>query len=142
MRRERLARFRFRFADEPAGPPDQLAVGVDLALAPEVADQVEVERGAILPAELREPHPERDVHRAADLLVEEDVARESVDLVVEAECDLADPASAAVHRQERLEIAEAPCRLRAHDAAVLEAKAQIVDLASFENGREAEPDRP
>ena len=48
-----------------------------------------------LAACLREAGAERKVHRPADLLVEQDVAREPVDLVVQAERDLAEDARPA-----------------------------------------------
>ena len=44
------------------------------------------------------------MHRAADLLVEEDVAGEAVDLVVQPERDLAEHARAFVHVEERTEV--------------------------------------
>src|SRR5947208_5072001 len=132
MRRQRLVPRR-GFADEAARAPDQLAVGVDLAFTTKVADQIEVEGRTVLPAEVGEPHPERDVHRPADLLVEEDVARESVDLVVEAEGDLADRPRALVHLEQRVEVAEPARRVRRDDAAALEAEAQVVDLAPLEH---------
>src|SRR5690348_11878636 len=76
--------------------PDQLAVRVDLALLAQVADQVEVQCRAVEAAEVFEAHPEGEMDGAADLLVEEDVAREAVDLVVEAEGDLPRDARALV----------------------------------------------
>src|SRR5438067_1250981 len=79
---------------------DELAVGVDLPFPAEVADQVEVQGRAVEATEVLEPHSEREVHRAADLLVEEDVAREAVDLVVEAERNLADAARAVVELEQ------------------------------------------
>src|SRR5581483_5220342 len=118
-----------RLAHEAPHAPDQLAVGVDLAVAAKVADQVEMQRRAVQPAEVGEPHPERDVHRPADLLVEEDVARETVDLVVEAERDLADPARAFVHLEQRVEVAAAARGLGGDDAPALEPQAQVVYFA-------------
>src|SRR5688572_29890170 len=95
---------RGRLREEPARLPDQLAVGVDLSLAAKVADHVPVEAGAVDSAGLRERRPEGEVHRAADLLVEENVARPAVDLVVEAEGELADDARAVVDGQKALQV--------------------------------------
>src|SRR2546422_289824 len=80
--------------EEAARAPDQLAVAVHLALGPEVADEVPVQRRVVAAAELLERRSEGHVHRAADLLVEEGVRGEAVDLVVEPERDFAEPASA------------------------------------------------
>src|SRR5256885_7245608 len=112
---------RLRLTEEAAVLPDQLTVGVDLPFAAQVADQVEVQRRAVAPAEDLEAHAEREVNRAADLLVEEDVAGEAVDLVVEAERELADPARSFVHLEQRREIRLAFRRLGGDHTAVLEA---------------------
>src|SRR5207247_11161849 len=84
--------------EELPGLPDELAVGVDLAVAPEVADELPVQPGFVHAAELPERSAPRDVPRPADLLVEERVVREAVDLVVEAERDLAEPARSVSHQ--------------------------------------------
>src|SRR5919197_95141 len=86
-----------RIDHEVSGAPDQLVVRVDLAVLAQVADQVPVEPGAILPAQLLEPESEREVHRPPDLLVEEDVATEAVDLVVETERNLAEEPRPRIH---------------------------------------------
>src|SRR5215218_3419989 len=86
-----------RLGQEAPGLPDQLSVGIDLALRAKVADHVPVQPGRVRAAGLRKGRAEREVHRPADLLVEEDVAGEAVDLVVEPESDLAEDASAFVH---------------------------------------------
>src|SRR5215475_13061284 len=78
---------------------------------------------------------------AADLLVEEDVAREAVDFVVEAEGDLPCDARAVVQFEQRFEVALAARRLGRDDAPVLEAQARVVDLATVEDSRQAEADR-
>src|SRR5262245_62692147 len=102
--------------EEPPGLPDELAVGVDLTLVAEVADHVPVEPRLVLPTRGPEAGTQREVHRAADLLVEEDVAREAVDLVVEAECDLAERPR-AVRLQQGGEIVAATRGLRPADLA-------------------------
>src|SRR5581483_351741 len=114
-------------AEEAARLPDELAVGVDLAVLAEIADQVPVERRPVLASRLGEPGAERDVDRAADLLVEEDVARKAVDLVVEPERALAEVARLAVHVEQRVQVVAAPRRLGGDHAAALEAQPDVVD---------------
>src|SRR4051812_43653076 len=89
--------------EEVPRPPDELAVRVDLALLAQVAHEVPVQRGGVPAAELLERRANRDMHGAADLLVEERVVGKAVDLVVQPEGALAEPASALVHVQQRLE---------------------------------------
>ena len=61
------------------------------------ADHVPVDlRRQVAAPGLDEAEPECEVHRAADLLVEEDVPGEPVDLVVQAEGDLAEHPCAVV----------------------------------------------
>src|SRR5690348_16460670 len=92
---------RLGVVEELAAAPHELPVCIDLSFAPQVADQIEVKGRAVLPAEGLEAHSERHVHRPTDLLVEEDVAGETVDFVVEAERDLADAACALVELEQR-----------------------------------------
>ena len=120
--------------------PDQLAVGVDLALGAQVADQVPVQLRVVQPAELREARAERDVDRAADLLVEEDVAREAVDLVVEPEGELAEHGGAGVHLEQRAEEVGAARGLGRDHAPALEPEPHVGDLAALEDAGEAEAD--
>src|SRR5262245_49447207 len=129
-----------RLLEEPAGPPDELAVRVHLALGAQVAHEIPVEPRTVLPAEVLERRAERDVNRAADLLVEERVVREPVDLVVEPERDLAEPARAVVQAQHGVEVLTAPVGLGGHDPAALEAQPDPVDLAAVEERGEAEAD--
>src|SRR5436305_13418883 len=112
--------------EETPGAPDQLAVGVDLALGAEIADEIPVQRGVIHAAELLERRAERDVHRSADLLVEEDVLREAVDLVVHPDGDLSEPARPRVEAEHRVEDLAAARRLCRDDAAVLDARPDVV----------------
>src|SRR3954471_7699066 len=132
---------RRRVAQEAAVLPDQLAVSVHLAFLTEVADQVEVKRGPVPAAQVLEAHSEGQVHRAADLLVEEDVAREAVDLIVEPERELAHAGCSFVHREERLEVRLSTGGLGFDDAALFEPKPDVVHLATVEHGRKGEPDR-
>src|SRR3954471_5436416 len=121
--------------------PDKLAVGANLAFPAQIADQIEVERRAVAAAEILEAHAEREVHRAADLLVEEDVAREAVDLVVEAERDLADAVRSLVHLEQRPQVVLASGRFGVDDPALLEPEPHIFQLAPAEDGGKREPDR-
>src|SRR6266542_2854868 len=121
--------------------PDELAVCVDLAVPAQVADQVEMQGRPVLAAEVLESHSERQVQRPTDLLVEEDVAREAVDLVVESERDLADAACTFVEVEQRLQIVLAARSFGRDDPPVLEAKPRVVDLAAAEDGGKPEPDR-
>src|SRR5262249_58736445 len=86
-------------------------------------------------------NPEGEVAGAADLRVQQDVAREAIDLVVEAERALPRDARALVQLEQRLEVAVSACGLRRDDAPVLEAQARVVDLATAEDRRQAESDR-
>src|SRR5437870_13536855 len=112
--------------EEPPRLPDQLAIGVDLAVLAQVADHVPVQRRLVGAAELLERGTERDVHRPADLLVEERVAGEAVDLVVEPERNLAEPARTVVEVEHRVEERRALASLGLHDPALLEAKPDAV----------------
>src|SRR5919201_1329371 len=130
-----------RLVEEATGSPDGLAVGKDLPLPSKVADQVEVQRRAVLAAEISEAHPEREVHRPPDLLVEEDVPREAIDLVVEPEGNLADAPGAFVYAEQRLQIRVSPGRFGGDHAPALDPEPHVVHLAPAVDGREAEPDR-
>src|SRR5436189_4431014 len=122
-----------RASEEPAVAVDELAVGVDLAAGPKVADQVPVERGAVEPARLRIRRSEREVDRPADLLVEKDVAREDVDRVVQAERELADAPRPVIDRDHLAQEAFAPrCRRLDHLTAA-EPQADVVDLPALEH---------
>src|ERR1700748_641303 len=95
---------RLRLLEEATGTPDEIAVGVDLALLAQIADKVPVQRRLVLRAEVGEAGAEREVHGPADLLVEERVLREPVDLVVQSEGDLPEPTRASIHREQRVEV--------------------------------------
>src|SRR5919198_1828439 len=130
------------FCEELSGPPDELAVGVDLTLGTQVTDEVPMQARVVESAELLEGRAERDVHGAADLLVEERVIGEAVDLVVQTERDLAETARALVHLQEGIEEGAAAPSLRLHDPSALEPQSDVLDLAALEERREGEADLP
>src|SRR5439155_18379076 len=108
--------------------PGELTVHEDLPLFAEVADHVPVQAGGVLAARLPKAGTESQVHRSADLLVEEDVAREAIDLVVEAEGDLSENSRAVVHVEERAQVVVASRRLGRDHLAVLEAKPHVLHL--------------
>src|SRR5258705_1573120 len=101
--------------------PHELAVGVDLPIRAEVADHVPVQTGLVLAAQLLEARAECEMHGAAYLLVEEDVARETVDLVIKPEGRLAEDARARVHLEQRLEERVPASGFRVDDATALKA---------------------
>src|SRR5918994_3404395 len=113
--------------DEDAVAVHELAVGEHLAPCSQVAHEVPVERGAVHSPALGIGLAERKVDRAADLLVEEDMARELRDGVVQAERELPGAACAVVHRkhlpQELLTLA----RLSLHDLAAPEGELDVLD---------------
>src|SRR5207245_11199964 len=123
-----------------AVPPDQVAVRVHLAVVAQVADEVPVQPRLVAPTEMLEGRAERDVHGAADLLVEEDVAGEAVDLVVEPERGLAENPRARIHLEERREVVLTASCLCRDDTAALEAQPHVLDLAPVEARREREAD--
>src|SRR5918992_5118795 len=63
-------------------PLYEFAVGVELAALSQVADQIPVHARVVLASGLLVGAPDREVHRAAELLVEEDVLRRPADPVV------------------------------------------------------------
>ncbi len=101
-----LGRQQTRAAEVAAGPLrrsrpaklavllQQLAVDLDPAAAAQVADHVGVDGALVVPAALRVARANRQVHGAADLLVEQDVAGAAVDPVVGADPELAETAGA------------------------------------------------
>src|SRR6476661_8022496 len=118
--------------------PHELTVGVDLAILAEVADHVPVQTGFVPAAELLEARAECEVHRAADLLVEENVACEAVDLVVQPERGFAEDARPLVHVEERLKERVPVAGLGVDDATALEAQANVLHPAPLEDGGKRE----
>src|SRR5918995_5320413 len=62
-----------------------------------------MEGGLVLPSTFRVGPAESEVDRAADLLVEQDVADEAVDALVDADAELADPPRAVVDGQDLMQ---------------------------------------
>src|SRR6266540_3592681 len=118
--------------------PHELAVGVDLPIRAEVADHVPVQTGLVPAAELLEARAECEVHGAADLLVEEDVARESVDLVVQTKRRLAEDARPRVHVEERLDERVSVAGFGVDDATALEAQPNVLHPTPLEDRRKRE----
>ena len=96
-------RSRRELRDEPPVPLDGAAVEQQLAAAAQVADQVPVQRRDVGAAGLRVARAEREVDRAADLLVEQGAPGEPRQRVVGADADLAQPARAGVDGERRVE---------------------------------------
>src|SRR5215218_3961819 len=129
-----------RLGQEASGLPDQLSVGVDLAPRAKVADHVPVQPGRVRPAGLWEGRAEREMHRPADLFVEEDVAGEAVDLVVEPEGDFAEDAGAFVHVKQRAQVIVPARGLRGDHPPGLEPQAHVLDLVPVIDGGEGVAD--
>src|SRR5438132_1035141 len=119
---------------------DELAVRIDLAAGAEVADQVPVERRAVEAARLWIRGSEREVHRPADLLVEERVAREHRHGLVHAERELPHAPGPVVHRDHLPQELLAAGRRGLDHLAGFEAKPHVVDLARVEDPGIREPD--
>src|SRR5918995_3384289 len=82
---------------------DGPSVELDDARAAQVFDEVPMERRLVLPTTFRVGTAESQVDRAADLLVEQDVADEAVDAKIDADAEFTDPSCAAVDGQNLLE---------------------------------------
>src|SRR5690606_33345921 len=100
----------------------------DAAALAQVADEIGVNGALVAPAALRVGGPDRQVHGAADLLVQQHVASAPVDAVVRADPELAEPAGALVGVEEPDEILLAALRRSVDDLPGLEAKAHARDL--------------
>src|SRR6266542_1196100 len=139
-----VSRDRWRLASdavqERAVAVDQLAIRVDLAPRAEVADHVPVECRPVGAAALRKRAAEREVHRPADLLVEEDVAGEHANGVVQPESHLAETPRTLVDADHLFEEILPAGRARLHHLAAAKAQADVVDLPAAEHRRVGEPD--
>ena len=122
---------------KPAVDLQILSVDRDPAAFAQVADHVPVHRGVVLPARLGIGHPHRQMDRAADLLVQQDLLGEAVDAVVGADPELAQAASPVV-RVERLD-QELLVALGGgvHDLPVLEAQPHSGHLAARRTRRDS-----
>src|SRR6266511_898685 len=87
---------RERSDDEAAVDLELLPVDGDAAAAAQIADHVPVDGGVVAPACLGIRHADREMDRAADLLVEQAHLREAIDSVIGADTELAEPARAFV----------------------------------------------
>ena len=106
----------------------------------QVADQVPVDRRLVLAAEQRERAAEREVARAADLLVEERVADGALHHLVRADRELADAARALVGVDARDQLLLAERGRRVDDDAGLEAQAHVAVGAAVLQRRHVEQD--
>src|SRR6476469_4051486 len=96
--------FYFPDSGEHAVLLDDLAIGRQSPALAQVADEVPVHSGRVAPAGLRIGAPEREVHRPADLLVEEDGADRPGDPEVRADPELAEAPRAVVGVEHLLEV--------------------------------------
>src|SRR5689334_8996128 len=97
----------------------KLAIGIHFAFT-QVTNQIPMDRRLIQTAGIRIGSSERHMHRAADLLIEEDIARETLNAVVETECDLAQVARALIGVEHRMQELLAASGGGLHDLARLE----------------------
>src|SRR3954454_13812467 len=104
----------------------------------QVTNHVPMHRRVVLSARLRIAHAARHVHRAADLLVEQDLLGASGDAVVGADPELAQPAGALVGVEHLVQELLALLGRRLHHLAALEAEANAGDLAAAVGGGERE----
>src|SRR3712207_6523876 len=100
----------------------ELAVGVELATFAQVTDQVPVHARVVLPSGLLVGAPDREVHRAAELLVEEDVLRRPADAVVGPDAELPEIPRPLVRVEHGVEELLPLLGARRDDPAALEAK--------------------
>src|SRR5215217_2578410 len=132
--------FRRRLDREAAVDLEVLAVDRDAPALAQVADHVPVDRRVVHAAGFGIRLADGHVDRAADLLVEQDLARAGGDPVVRSDAELAQAACAVVGVEHLDQVALALRRRGVHDLAALEAELHAGDLASAVDGREAEGD--
>ena len=101
-----------------------------------------MQRADVLAARLGIRAPEREVHRPADLLVEEDRPDRPVDAEVRADADLAQPPGALVGRERAVEVGLPALGARGDDLAVAELQLDPGDLDPGGRGRDAEAHVP
>src|SRR3954464_15146295 len=117
-----------------------LAVDRDPAALAQVAHHVPVDGGVVYAAGLGVGLADRHVDRAADLLVEQDLARAGGDAVVGPDAELAQAAGAVVCVEHLDQIGLTLLGGGVDDLAGLEAEADAADLAPAVHRRERERD--
>src|SRR3712207_4620848 len=120
----------------------KLAVGVDLPVIAQVADQIPVHARVVLPAGLLLGAPDRQVHRAAELLVEEDVLGRPAYAVVGPDAELAQVSRPLVRAEHGLEELIPLLGARLDYPALHKAQPHPQDLAPRHGHRDAEVDLP
>src|SRR5215211_6536994 len=126
--------------DEPPVLLEDLAVDGDPAALAQIADHVAVDGALVDAARLGIALADREVDRAADLLVEQDVARSAVDPVVGADPQLAQPPRAVVGVEQLVQEGLAALGACIGDPATLEAQPNSADLAPADHRREVKAD--
>ena len=111
-------------------------VDAQLAAGAQVLDHVPVHGALVLAAGVRVARAHREVHRAGDLLVEEDVPGEAGDPRVAAQAELAQSAGALVRREHLLQKLLALLGARLDDLARAEDEPCADDVVAEVDGRE------
>src|SRR3954447_26683756 len=133
---------RSRPSGERAVLQDRLAVGAQPPAGAQVADEVPVHHRLVRPAGLGIRAADREVDRAADLLVIEDRPDRPVDAEVRADADLAEEARAGVRVQRRLQVVVAPRRPCGHHSALAQLELHVLDRHAAGRGGQREADAP
>src|SRR4051812_13669101 len=142
--RQRTLRIHRESASARVAPAllDHGSVGGDPPAAAQVADEVPVHRGDVLAAGLGIRAAQREVDRAADLLVEEDRADRAVDAVVGAEAELAQAPRAVVRAQRLAQVGLAALGARLDHLAVAEHERDPGDVDPGRRRGDVEEDAP
>src|SRR5256885_1588649 len=118
----------------PDEPPPILhhhpPVGRDPAAVPEVDDQVPGQGRLVRPAGPGVALAEGEMPGAADLLIKEDAAGESLDAVIQAQAQLAEPTRAGVQVEHRQEVRLPLVGPRRDDPAAVELQVDRGDLTT------------
>src|SRR5215211_3436699 len=128
--------------EEPAVSLQLLAVHRDRAALAQVADHVPVDRRVVAAAGLGIAHADREVHGAADLLVEQDLLGAGGDAVVRADPELAEALGAVIGVEHLVQEGLAALGRGVHDLASIEAQLDPRHLAAAVGGRERVADLP
>src|SRR3954452_10232244 len=119
---------------------DRDPIGRQAAAFAQVADEIPVPSALVAPAGLRVRAAQREVHGAADLLVEEDRADRAVDAEVRPDADLAQAPRARVGVERLAQVALAALRARLDDLAVAEDERHAAHVDAGRRGGDVEVD--
>src|SRR3954451_1616548 len=129
------------FVHEAAVLEQRRAVRAEAAAVAQVADHVPVDGRLVRAARLGIGAADREMDRAADLLVEEDRADGTVDPEVRADADLAEPRGARIRGERLAQVGLAAVGARADHTALAELELDPLDghAARARGDREADP---